>query len=469
MRDPAIERAFWSALAQGNTARLRELVAEGADVNQSITNSGGETPLIRAVAAGDVGLVRLLLELGADVNLPCAEGKTWTPLMFAHDQPELLRVLLTADANVNARSGPDWTRGPHGGMALGHGGETALHLAAAVGNVDSVRILLQAGAEVEARAGDGSAPLDCAIRQGTVTKAAEALVEAGAELTPQRLELMHAAAHRPDSDVLTFSPTATKTANLPQDKAECGSRRAALPGPAPETGSPPQEWRCPGCHALIYSRKSKLCGNCGALLPRELVLTEQQAEALHDERRWARDLADKFDGLNPSLRVPAALERGRQNGRAAAREPISPEQLVRQVSCVEEFKRRDRPAFWLYVTGYGFTLCVCAFIAIQLNALTPTLSLLTITLFVGPCYMAWHRASPICPNCGQNIRYCATSFCHVCGGALKQGRCAECGVDESWKGTFFRRSRLGGNYRWIKFCPGCGVELGSKVARWLAG
>ncbi len=467
MTDPALQKEFWNALGRGDPARLRELVAEGANVNRVIGNSGGETPLIRAVAAGDLRMVKLLLELGADVNLACAEGRSWTPLMYAHDNPELLRELLAAGAKVNAQSGSDWSRGPMGGMALRPGGETALHLAAASGNADSVRTLLRAGAEVEARAGDGGAPLDYAIRQGNITKAAEALVEAGAELTPQRLELMHASAHRPDSDLLTFSPATERDTTSSADQGAGLTSRVALPGQAPETSKPPEEWRCPTCHALIYSRKPKVCGHCGALLPRELTLTDREASALHEQRRWARDLADKFVGLDPALRVPASSsgERSRKGGVA---QRLSPEELARSVSCVEAFKRRDRPAFWLHVVGYGFALSVCAFIAIQLDVLVPELLPTTIVLFLVLCVFAWFRASPVCPNCGQNIRYCAASYCHVCSTPLKYGRCEDCGVDESWPRRLLRQYGPGGSYRWIRFCPGCGVEVGSKVVRWLA-
>ena len=73
MPDPALQREFWTALARGDSARIRERVAGGADVNLPIGNPGGETPLIRAIAAGDLSLVHLLLELGADVNLPWIE------------------------------------------------------------------------------------------------------------------------------------------------------------------------------------------------------------------------------------------------------------------------------------------------------------------------------------------------------------------------------------------------------------
>src|ERR1039458_6231110 len=104
MPDPALQHEFWAALARGDSARIRELVAIGGDVNLPIGNPGGETPLIRAIAARDLSLVRLLLELGADVNLPWIGPRCWTALMFAHDDPVIIRELVAAGAQVNART-----------------------------------------------------------------------------------------------------------------------------------------------------------------------------------------------------------------------------------------------------------------------------------------------------------------------------------------------------------------------------
>src|SRR5262252_8827959 len=151
MPDDALQREFCRALGQRDCARVRELVAAGADVNLPIGNLGGETPLIRAIAARDLGMVKLLISAGADVNLPWKGPKSWTPLMFAHDNPEVLRELLSSGAKVNARTTADSIRSPSGRLMRRPAGETALHLAAAAGKVESVKVLLERGAEVEAR------------------------------------------------------------------------------------------------------------------------------------------------------------------------------------------------------------------------------------------------------------------------------------------------------------------------------
>src|ERR1017187_250487 len=144
MSDPALQREFWCALAGGDSARVRALVAGGADVNLPIGNPGGETPLIRTITTGDLSLVRVLLELGADVNLPWKGPRSWTALMFAHDDPAMLRELVAAGADVNARTTAHSIRSPSGGLVMIPGGETALHLA-------MIRELVAAGTDVNAR------------------------------------------------------------------------------------------------------------------------------------------------------------------------------------------------------------------------------------------------------------------------------------------------------------------------------
>jgi len=464
MPDLAAQREFWAAVGAGNSARVRELVAAGAEVNLPMGGPGGETPLIRAVTAGDLAMVRLLLELGADVNLRWKGPKSWTPLMFAHDNPEILGALIGAGADLNAQATPDWVRVPSGRVTPRPGGQTALHLAAAEGNAKAVRTLLRAGAQVEPKAEDGCAPLDYAVRLGAVTETAEALVEAGAQLTPQRLEAMHASAHSPDSDLINFP--------IPTDATTGQVLTKSTPPPVDKPDKPPaqetvkaREYRCPNCHALIYSRKPKICGQCGASLPPELLLTDLQAQTLADRRNWARELASKFGTQHSSTMQPAAPSLSQATLSGTLGGSISPETLLRRVSCIEEFRHRARPTFAFYVVGYAITFFAMTFLPFKFKLLPPEILLLMTAAFALLCFRAWHYASPICPNCKQNIRICALAHCHVCGQSLRNQRCEGCDVDNSWT-SIFRPYSNKGNFRWITFCPGCGVRVDAKVARW---
>jgi hypothetical protein len=46
---------------------------------------------------------------------------------------------------------------------------------------------------------------------------------------------------------------------------------------------------CPSCHKVLYSRRLKQCGFCGAEIPEELRFTEEEIAAL--DRRLAESAA----------------------------------------------------------------------------------------------------------------------------------------------------------------------------------
>ena len=55
------------------------------------------------------------------------------------------------------------------------------------------------------------------------------------------------------------------------------------------------EFRCPNCHAPIYSRKNKICGVCEKPLPRELLLTDEQVALLKNLMEQAEKRAREYD------------------------------------------------------------------------------------------------------------------------------------------------------------------------------
>jgi ankyrin repeat protein len=445
--------------------RLQELIALGADVNLPANDPDGQTPLIRAVVAGDPDIVRALIQAGANVNIPEALRKCRTPLMFAHANPAILSELIAAGADVNARSAVHEVVSPIDDTRRRHGRETALHFAAGANHPAAVRLLIQAGAEIEASAEDGLAPLDFALRSGTPTEAAEALVEAGAKTTPERLALMHASVHRPDSDIREFPWVNSPESNVnrPAPNLPPAEKKQADPVEAAGAG-PHGEAKCPKCGALLYSRRARLCGRCGAVLPPELILTDEQVAARQDEREWARDLANAFSGHpSPANASPRDLTES-----ASAKANLSAESLLQRTSFVEEFRRRDRPDFWLYLLGYSFTALTFVAISRITGAIPLSAGLILAGFLTFSCFMAWRRASPICPNCKQNIRVCAASHCHRCGNPLQAKRCAACSVDYSWTGWLSAYTNRG-NSGWITYCPGCGVELDSWITRWRLG
>ena len=63
------------------------------------------------------------------------------------------------------------------------------------------------------------------------------------------------------------------------------------------------EFRCPYCHAPIYSRKNKVCGVCEKPLPEELLLSDEQIAALKKEmdaeEKRTQQFKQQMDDIGP--------------------------------------------------------------------------------------------------------------------------------------------------------------------------
>ena len=55
------------------------------------------------------------------------------------------------------------------------------------------------------------------------------------------------------------------------------------------------EFRCPHCHAPIYSRRSKVCGVCEKPLPPELLFSAPDAALLKEQMNEEEKRAKSFD------------------------------------------------------------------------------------------------------------------------------------------------------------------------------
>lgn len=150
--------------------------------------ANGATPLIRAARAADNPSVELLLEYGALVDLPNSRGHT--PLMIVsgadwsaeptrgrykteEDSIETIRILLEHGANINARTGDparrprvtlgDAGRPPAGGRGLQADGQNALHAAARVGWLKIAQFLIDNGIEQQVKDTAGRTPYDLVV------------------------------------------------------------------------------------------------------------------------------------------------------------------------------------------------------------------------------------------------------------------------------------------------------------------
>ncbi len=143
----------------GDVSAIRFLLLHG----ESLASLGDNLDLNGAAFHGHWRLCQFLLENGADANFPLADTGE-TPLHAALCKPnrpaydDVVRVLLAAGADPNRATKP----GVETGCLMRDArtrGETALHRAAAFGTTDAIRLLLDAGARVEARDVHGDSPL----------------------------------------------------------------------------------------------------------------------------------------------------------------------------------------------------------------------------------------------------------------------------------------------------------------------
>ena len=94
-----MSREMADAIDGGAVTRVRDLVAEGEDINAS--DIQGETPLIKAAWNSDAAMVSTLLELGADVFLASNNGRTALYTGVVSGDLEVVRLLLEAGAPTN--------------------------------------------------------------------------------------------------------------------------------------------------------------------------------------------------------------------------------------------------------------------------------------------------------------------------------------------------------------------------------
>jgi ankyrin repeat protein len=126
------------ACTNGNAALVERLLKAGADPNAPIAT--GETPLMTCAGSGSADAVRMLIASGADVNAK-EPSQRQTALMWAAAErhPDVIRTLIEDiehRADLQARTKK---------------GFTALHFAAREGDLESARLLLAAGVNVNIR------------------------------------------------------------------------------------------------------------------------------------------------------------------------------------------------------------------------------------------------------------------------------------------------------------------------------
>lgn len=195
--------AIIHAIHASNSELLRRLIEAGADVNAK--NKEGLTALHKAASSDKIELVRVLLQSGADVN--ARTSRNITPLMAAAEKgnASIIQVLIKeggADPNIKDKDGwtalmfavsGKWDESIKILIELGAdvntkeqiSGRTALIAASGTRSSYIVEALIRAGANVNAQDNEGHTPLiSAAARQDGLNRPSvvKILLDAGADV-----------------------------------------------------------------------------------------------------------------------------------------------------------------------------------------------------------------------------------------------------------------------------------------------
>ena len=165
------ESCLYAALhGHCNAATLQEMLAHGAHVNT--LNKDGATPLLLACSTAQADAVMLLLEERADPNIAYADGDASLHAAIAADcSKETIQEIIDHGADVNA---------------VNSRGRTALLLGCFYRQMDSVKVLLEAGADPSVADKEGFSCLHAAIDGHCSKDTLQGLIDHGIHIDATR-------------------------------------------------------------------------------------------------------------------------------------------------------------------------------------------------------------------------------------------------------------------------------------------
>jgi cytohesin len=185
---------------------LDEAVSEGEkEIADLLRKNGGKHGTIHsAVGGGDVEAVKEFLAAGADVNAKAEFGETPLHTAVSNDHKEIIELLIKEGADVNAVAMDDvfsdqtpldaankYNQGAVAVLLRKYGGKTCVELEALIdsakkGDIEGIKQHLAAGGDVSFRNKNGDTMLNYAAYLGH-KEIVELLVENGAEVNAKGL------------------------------------------------------------------------------------------------------------------------------------------------------------------------------------------------------------------------------------------------------------------------------------------
>src|SRR5579863_4831013 len=212
---------LWPASENGSSAMVRRLLDAGANPNAALL--AGETPLMVAARSGYPDVVEQLLNKGANPNAHGSRGQTALMWAVAQKHPGVVKVLIAHHADIRLKSDV-WTDvmavPPHSYLpynkAIPHGGETALMFAARVGDIDSAKLLVAAGGNVNDVDAWGVSATVLATHSGFRVYAESLLIKgAYPNSAPNGFTALHEAVMRRDEEMVAALLDHGADANTP--------------------------------------------------------------------------------------------------------------------------------------------------------------------------------------------------------------------------------------------------------------
>jgi len=167
---------IWGMKMKGNFISLISVIFLLL-VGMAMTGCG--TALTQAAKEGDIAAIQKLLDQGADINENAVVGGSMNGSLLSqaayYCRIEAVKYLIQKGADINNATG--WTDYGHSGKGL-----RPLHMAARSGCTEAIKLLLDAGADIDVRANEfRGAALAIAAYHGNI-KSVKYLLERGADV-----------------------------------------------------------------------------------------------------------------------------------------------------------------------------------------------------------------------------------------------------------------------------------------------
>jgi len=157
------DSALRSAAGDGRVQEVLQFLSDGANIDEK-SGAGGYTPLQIAVFRGRADVVQVLLEHGADASVKTSSGDSVLHIACSGARKTgrgaILRSLLQEGANVQDTD---------------KYGRTPLHRAIAYGSIQSLKLLLERGAAISVKDGEGYNALHWAAHRRGIERHAQVM------------------------------------------------------------------------------------------------------------------------------------------------------------------------------------------------------------------------------------------------------------------------------------------------------